>query len=635
MATVARPGTSSRAPAASRPRDNRPAKHKKEQRTEIWSNLLRQTREAQARSRTAAVQHRELIVCGGSPDDQRALIQTLARPPPPAPPSRNRDQRPKPTGEVRLSNQYAYGYGHVTLYSAPQQQSAGYGLLGGEVEEVVKLEVHTLPEPEVDYERTLRRLLMPKVEKDQRNQGDGDDFASGDAASGEGRRPAVALLLSWKEPWRFLTLLRRWLQLLARALLPLDARFEDPLEVLKEHKLAVTVCVQHVEAQEGLERESYSEESFDYISQCIRTCILPLSAGLVYTSSTPPPQQPGSPLSDVQKVMYISLGLDLAPLSPSPPKSSTTVRRDDLGPKHNVVDRMALIVPSGWDSAGKIRLLSETFSPESVLEAWIADLNVPISPPTLTIEDSDVVKDAPQLENQANAGAEHEQEVFATSPTVSEAPSLTARPFSPSKRALSAISSYEQAVLDPNAHKAPRPPQIEITTKPTQQFLAEMRAHLQQLEAEDAEKAKHHTSDRDRPSTTAGSRALGMPSGEQTGALDGLGDVSFNVGGVEYNAVTAEAAIERLRRPAQLDSPVAAVSREERAASSPRTLTPRPPRRDVSTETPAPPSTSSKAGKGTEDLPIDKLEEYFHSLMKRSGGGGASGSSTPSRGAGH
>ncbi len=285
MATLARPTSSHRTTATPRSRDERPIKHKKEQRTEIWSNLLRQTREAQARSRTQAVQHRELIVCGGSPEDQQAFVRTLARPPPPAPPNRHRDQRGAnvdtrmPKGEVRLSNRYAYRYGRVTLYSPPQQSAGVAVLLGGEAEEVARLEVHTLPEPDAEYERTLRRLLEVR----ERKEGDGeeaDDGSSGGPARGgavgEGRRPAVCVLLSWKEPWRFLSLLRRWLQLIAHALLAPDVPAEDPLEVSKEHGLALTIVVQHVEAQEVLERENYREETFDFISQCIRTCVLPL-----------------------------------------------------------------------------------------------------------------------------------------------------------------------------------------------------------------------------------------------------------------------------------------------------------------------------------------------------------------------
>lgn len=629
----ARPGPQPFTNTPTRPREERPARRKKEQRTDIWSNLLRQTREAQARSRTQAVQHRELLVCGGSPEDQQAFVAGLARPPPPSPPPRNRDQRlQKPKGDVRLSNRYAYGYGHVTLYSLPQHTAGLVSMLGAEAEEAARVEVHTLPEPDGAYEETLRGLMEVKwkVEAEDElgmHQDLQDGYASGLAPKGDTRRPAVALLLSWKEPWRFLNLLRRWLQLLAKALLPAGASPEDPLEVLKEYKLSLAIVVQHAEAQEGLEREGYREESFDYVSQCLRTCVLPLSAALVYTSSSPPPQQPGSALSEVQKVLFTGLSLDLGPLSPAPVKGTTATRREDLAPKHNVVDRMAIVVPSGWDSAGKIRLLSETFSPEAVLEAWITDLNTPMhslqGSPTADAKGEELPID----EQHTDGGAEQhaEADVYATS-EVGEDEELASRSLSPSKQAQSAITSYEQAIVDPNAHKAPKPPQIEVTTKPDQQFLDEMRSHLQELEAQDAERAKSNPS---MVSTTAGSlntgRIIGLPSGEQTGALNELGDVSFNVGGVSYNTVAAEAAIERLKRPQQTsgsgaDSPS--------ITNTPRTSTPRPPRREDRevSGTPQPPSTSSnKAG----ELPVEKLEEYFASLMKK--GGGSSAGNTPSK----
>ncbi|KAF2770692.1 hypothetical protein EJ03DRAFT_326320 [Teratosphaeria nubilosa] len=598
---------------------------KKEQRTDIWSNLLRQTREAQARSRTQATQHRELLVCGGSPDDQRQFVQMLARPPPVAPPARNRDQRPqKPKGEVRLSNRFAYGYGHMTLYSPPQQ---GVGVLGSESEEVAGVELHTLPEPEPVYEQTLRRVLDPRKGKDQDAEVDPDEGFAAAAEPTPGEevpRPAVAILLSWNEPWRFLSLLRRWLQLLARSLLPPDSPHENPNDVLKEHKISLNIVVQHVEAQEALEREGYREESFDYISQCLRTCVLPIAASLVYVSSNPPPQQSGSPLSEVQKVLFTSLGLDLGSLSPAPAKGTAPTKREDLLPKHNVVDRMAVIVPSGWDSLGKIRLLSETFSPEAIQESWTHDLNV-VDKPAPTVEEH--AKQNTSTPPQVNGGAENPQdeaEVYATS-DVGEDDELESRPLSPSQQALSAIATYEAAVVDPNAHKAVKPPSIEVTTKPDQQFLAEMRTHLQELEAQDAERAKNNPS---MVSTTAGSlnnaRIIGLPAGEQTGALNELGDVSFNVGGVSYNTVTAEAAIERIKRPTQSQS--AAVGAESPKATTPRTTTPRPPRREErETSTPV----ASSSGSNKADLPVEKLEEYFASLMK--GGGGAGSSGTPSK----
>ncbi|KAK5682207.1 hypothetical protein LTS10_005333 [Elasticomyces elasticus] len=662
-----------RAIAPPRPttRSDIPPKRKKESRPEIWSNLLRRTREAQARNRSHSIQRRELIICGGSPSDQYSFVQSLARPPPPQPPSRNRDaqRQQKVRGEVKLSNRFAYGYGHVTLYTPLQQGGAGLGLLGSESEEAVRLDVHTVPEAEEGYERTLRRLLEMKKGKDEGGMEDADEgFAGGDDVKLEegGRRPAVALLLSWKEPWKFLALLKRWLQLLASALLPADAAPEDSLEVLKEHKIALTVVVQHVEAQEALEREDYREETFDYISQCLRTCLLPLSAALIYTSASPPPQQPGSPLSEIQKVLYTSLALDLTPLSPAPAKGTTPANRAELAPKHCLVDRMAILIPSNWDSAGKIRLLSETFTPEIVLEAWVADLNTPLHPPThppaqtSTPFDSETKGEQPTkagASRPSSRSTEQEQVFTSSSDAGEEDPSLTARTLSPPRNPISAITVYENTILNPNAHKTPLPPRIEITTTPPQLFLAEMRSHLLHLEAEDSKAAtKLGEGGRERVATTGsavgGKSGVGVPGGDLTGALGGLGDVVFNLGGVSYNA---EAAIERLRKGGGGEgSPGGGAGREGGygglGGSSPRTSTPRPPRREdreISASTPLgggqrEVSTGSARGGGggggkAEDLPVDDLKEYFRSLAKRSGGGtdggGGSGSSTPSWGA--
>ncbi|KAI7635336.1 hypothetical protein KC343_g1901, partial [Hortaea werneckii] len=106
--------TTTPTPVRSQPRDPR---RKKEPRSDIWTSLLRQTREAQSRNKSQSLHHRELLVCGGSPDDQHTFVSTLSRPPPPAPPSRARDQQRQqqrgPKGQVKLSNRYAYGYGHV------------------------------------------------------------------------------------------------------------------------------------------------------------------------------------------------------------------------------------------------------------------------------------------------------------------------------------------------------------------------------------------------------------------------------------------------------------------------------------------------------------------------------------------
>ncbi|KAF2215154.1 hypothetical protein CERZMDRAFT_82213 [Cercospora zeae-maydis SCOH1-5] len=606
----------------------RQPKRKKEQRTDIWSNLLRQTREAQARNRTQAVQHRELVVCGGSPDDQRSFIQSLARPPPAQAPTRNQDKRQQTTkGEVRLSNEYAYGYGHVTLYSPPQQSGAGVQVLGAESEEVARLELHTLPEPTEEYAGTLRVLLHG--ERHSEAESPDAEPKENEATNAEGRRlPGVCILLSWKEPWKFLVQLKRWLQLLAQALLQPGIPATDPLDILKEAQLPITVVAQHTETQEELFKEGYKEEDFDYISQCLRTVILPLHplSALIYTTSTAPPQPPGSSLSESQKVVFNSIGLDLTALSPKRTRSeSAAEKKEELSVKHEFMDRMAIVIPAGWDSPAFIRTLSETFSPEDIVNGWLADLQPPPPPKSQAIPPTE---DSTLSEKAATGGAE----VYESSPALEDADDM-AEPTSPSKMLPSAVQCYEHRVLDPQAHKAPKPPQIEVVTKPDQRFLAEMREHLQQLEAQDREReSKGHSSGVSHTGLSGSStRVGGLPAGESTGALSELGEVSFNVGGVSYDTMTAEAAINALKRPQTKgdngDGPMS-------PPSSTRMHTPKPRgpggnRIDASGSKESPGS-SIKSPDSKAPLEINKLEEYFQSLLNKSGGSGSK-NSTPSK----
>lgn len=613
--TLSRPGSSQIASPSKR-QNERPGK-RKEKRSDIWTSLLRQTRQAQARNGNNAVAHRQIVVCGGLPDDQRQFLSTISRPPPPAPPSRNRDQRDqKPKGQLNLSNRYAYGYGHVTLYSSPQVGTGGASF-GQEAEETAKLEAHTIAEPEAAYEPVLRRLLAPKAEEiSAEKDEDENDMLGAEESTQEGRRPAIAILLSWKEPWTFLSKLRAWLQLLAKAVEPNARPEEDILELFKEAKLSINVVIQHVEAQQALERDGWQEETFDYVAQVLRTSILPLHplAALLFTPSSTPPQQPGSNLSEVQKTLYQSLDLDIATLGPRATAGGAPAKTEDLLPKHNVVDRMNIVVPQGWDSAGKIRLLSENFSPEDVLTAWQQDLAHPVivfASPVKPKEGEAGQADDLQASGGANRGAE-EQEVYASAVSPIER-DTDSPPLSPSKLPPSAIRTFETQIQDPNAHKRPKPPAITVTTRSDQDFLKEMKVELDNLASRDRERGEVGRSASGNSSRAPG---VGMPSGESTGALNDLGDVSFNVGGVSYNTVSAEAAIERLKRPSQQ-------TMEGAAASSPRSNTPRQPRREDRDQSSTPTS-------GKSDFPSEDLEKYFASLAKKAGGGD-SRSGTPSR----
>ena len=179
----------------------------------------------------------------------------------------------------------------------------------------------------------------------------------------------------------------------------------------------------------------------------------------------------------------------------------------------------------------------------------------------------------------------------------------------------SAIRTFESQIQDPNAHKRPKPPTVTVTTRSDQDFLQGMRKELDNLIARDRERGDVGRT----PSGSTSRGAIGMPSGESTGALNDLGDVSFNVGGVSYNTVSAEAAIERLKRPGTGQQAMEGVT-----SSSPRASTPRQPRRDDTERQSATP-TSNKS-----DFPSEDLEKYFASLAKKAGGGD-SRTATPSR----
>lgn len=400
----------------------RPSKPR-QPRTEIWTSLLKQTQIAQSRDRSNAVAHRQVLLCGGSSDDQRSFLNSLTRPPPPQPLRRNRNEKfdVKEKGALALSNRYAYGYGHLSLFSA-QQVGIGSAVFGVESEEVARIQCHCIPEPDITYEPVLRRILAePAVKGDAEHE----DEQIGAESTHQG--PVVQILLSWTQPWKFLRTLRAWLQLLAKALLAPDVREDDPVEVLKEHDIKVILVVQHVEAQQELEREGWTEERFDYVCQVLRTVLLPLhpNSALIYTPSLLTTQQSGGPLTEIQKVIFAGQNLSLAALSPRPSSSGTGAsKKEDLLPRHNVVDRMNIVIPFAWDSAGKVRLLSETFSPEELLTTWSTDLSHNVFPAALVTQHKE--EDSQDTQQNQTLSTRQAEEVFAAEPSspVPSTPSL-------------------------------------------------------------------------------------------------------------------------------------------------------------------------------------------------------------------
>ncbi|GJN92050.1 hypothetical protein Rhopal_005078-T1 [Rhodotorula paludigena] len=154
----------------------------------------------------------------------------------------------------------------------------------------------------------------------------------------------------------------------------------------------VVVCTK-ADHMNSLERErEFTEEQFDFIQQTLRTVALRYGAAVFYTAQT-------LPSSFAKLRQYILHRLfaapatvssatgnpgptsSTAPSAASAPSSSRTIQpaassRASFPFPHraNVIDRDGVLVPAGWDSWGKIKILRERFDCEACGEGWSADL---------------------------------------------------------------------------------------------------------------------------------------------------------------------------------------------------------------------------------------------------------------------
>lgn len=105
------------------------------------------------------------------------------------------------------------------------------------------------------------------------------------------------------------------------------------------------------------------EERTDWIQQVLRTICLSYGAALFYTSQTQP-------------ATYTLLRDYLVHrLYTTPGPQGEPVARYPFAHRANVLDRDAVLVPSGWDSWGKINVLREGFDLQRVHNAWESSIN--------------------------------------------------------------------------------------------------------------------------------------------------------------------------------------------------------------------------------------------------------------------
>lgn len=246
---------------------------------------------------------------------------------------------------------------------------------------------------------------------------------------------------------------------------------------------------------EKLEKDhGWHEEEFDFILQFMRSILLKREcsrytvrrnwsdhnadgASLIYSA----PYLANS----LQSLIHSSLGIH------------SLLKRQSL--RHNVIDRDKILVPSNWDSWGKIRIIREGFDMEGVSTAWSIEIQDPPEP-LFSRSGNESSQQNPQAE--ADDGS-------------------------------SAVAIFEQAIKDPKRNTTLAPPgsqlngnNIEVETSEMQSFLTKQLEVLEQLKVED---------EKDR--ATKQVPELEMSPLDDNGRVnEHIGPVQFNMGGIHVDA---------------------------------------------------------------------------------------------------
>ncbi|KAG0222285.1 hypothetical protein BGW41_006084 [Actinomortierella wolfii] len=115
-----------------------------------------------------------------------------------------------------------------------------------------------------------------------------------------------------------------------------------------------------------IEREmAYKEETFDYIQQSLRTICLKYGASLFYTSI----HYPHTYANLRQYLLHRLLTPSSLSNAPQTPSSFPFKKRAQ------VVERDQVMVPAGWDSFGKIKVLRSGFDCEGLANGWDMNIN--------------------------------------------------------------------------------------------------------------------------------------------------------------------------------------------------------------------------------------------------------------------
>lgn len=161
----------------------------------------------------------------------------------------------------------------------------------------------------------------------------------------------------------------------------------------------VIVCTK-ADAINNLERDKdFKEDQFDYVQQALRTVALRYGAAVLFTSHSRPESfahlrsyllhrmfaQPPQTLASAAAGTGVPNGATSNGVTPTTTTTTTALAAGLVGGatasrtfgfnlRANSVDRDQLLIPSGWDSWGKIKVLRDRFEPDAVGKGWELDL---------------------------------------------------------------------------------------------------------------------------------------------------------------------------------------------------------------------------------------------------------------------
>lgn len=444
----------------------------------IWVPMLNNA------SRGKDLAEKQLIVLGGTPEQQREFLETVN--PETERPRYQKDRQKK--HKPPISNLYALGYTYQEILDADQEDT------------LARLNVYMLSSPSSSFASLLKPLLTTDTVPNT----------------------LITILLDWSDPFKWPRQLRQWIRILRSVIVTLDEdvkiELQETMTAWKEKRVGPdaptsmpgaekqeqkqpqiaplgpgewdeelgvplsVVCV-NAEKIERLERDfGWQEEEFDFLLQWLRCVLLKHGSSLIYTTNFD--------TNNVRSLILSSLGIQ-------------SLLKKEIA-KHNVIDRDKILVPPNWDSWGKIRILGEGFDPEAVGNAWSVE-----------------------IQQNAEESIDYDTAVDGTT---------------------SAVAVYEATLQDPAQDQSYKPlmdTDAEVTVLDTQVFLAEQSAILEKHKAED-EKTDRRAR-KGAPAPTGSLQAdIDDVTGANARMTEQIGPYQINVNGIDFDAEEATRRIRDL-----------------------------------------------------------------------------------------